>query len=71
MSRAAETPAARPSWLVKAEVLRRFPFSRSTLERSIRDGSFPRPVKVGRLRMWRLEELERFEQRLLADRGQP
>jgi predicted DNA-binding transcriptional regulator AlpA len=52
-------------------VLLRFTISRATLERRLRDGSIPRPVRLGALRRWSAAEVERFEQRLLADRLAP
>jgi predicted DNA-binding transcriptional regulator AlpA len=60
-----------PAWFDTAAVLRRFGLSRATLERRVRDRSFPRPAKLGGLRRWHAGELEQFERRLLADRGQP
>jgi predicted DNA-binding transcriptional regulator AlpA len=60
----------RPAWLGAADVCGRFDISRATLERRIRDGSLPAPARIGSLRRWSAAELEKFEQRLLADRGQ-
>jgi predicted DNA-binding transcriptional regulator AlpA len=56
-------------WWNTARVLRWLGISRATLERRLRDGTVPRPVKLGGLRLWNAAELAQFERRLLADRG--
>lgn len=69
MTRAPSEPRAGPAWFKVAAILGRYDFSRSTLERRVRDGTFPRPAKLGGLRMWSAADLEAFDRRLLADRG--
>jgi predicted DNA-binding transcriptional regulator AlpA len=59
----------RPTFIGEREVLLRIPVSRSTWRRLYMNDEAPRPVKVGGRRLWSLAEIERFEQRLLADRG--
>lgn len=68
-----EVPASGggPAWFDTAAVLRRFGLSRATLARRLKDGSFPRPAKLGGLRRFSAAELEQFERRLLADRRSP
>lgn len=44
-----------------AELLSRFvPIDRSTLWRARRDGSFPKPIKIGRRNLTRLADLRRW-----------
>lgn len=57
------------AWLDAQAFCLRFAISRSKLERDLRSGHVPRPVRLGRLRRWNLAEVERYELRLLADRG--
>jgi predicted DNA-binding transcriptional regulator AlpA len=66
---AATSPGSRAVWLHAAQVLTRYGISRATLERRVKDKSFPVPVRLGGSRRWSLAELERFDARLLADRG--
>ena len=61
--------SAGTAWLDASTLCRRFNISRSKLERDIRNGSAPQPVKLGRVRRWSVAEVERYEARLLADRG--
>ncbi len=56
------------AWLDADALCRRFAISRSKLERDLRSGAVPLPVKLGRVRRWSLVEVETFERRLLADR---
>ncbi len=65
-------PAAPARWEDTAGVLQRFAdMGRSSLERHVKDGTFPQPVRLGGRRLWSVAELEKFEQRLLADRSAP
>ena len=61
--------SAAVAWLDASTLCHRFGISRSKLERDIRAGSAPQPVKLGRVRRWSVAEVERYEARLLADRG--
>lgn len=40
------------------EVLGRVPFSGPTMYRLIKQGQFPRPIKIGRRSYWRPEEVD-------------
>jgi prophage regulatory protein len=53
-------------------VLERFGFSRSTLYLRIADGSFPRPVKIGKRAVAFVEsELSKYAARLIAANRTP
>jgi predicted DNA-binding transcriptional regulator AlpA len=64
-------PPSGSAWLDTRQVLEHFGGSRASLERRLADGSFPRPARLGGRRLWSAAEIQQFEQRLLADRGQP
>jgi predicted DNA-binding transcriptional regulator AlpA len=55
-------------YLVVADLLSRWHISRPTLERGIRDGSLPKPVRLAG-RRWILAEIEAYEAAIAADRG--
>ena len=59
-----------PSHLLKErQVLARVPFSKSTLHRKCRNGSFPRPIKLGeRSVAWIENEIIGWEQARIAER---
>ena len=59
-----------PSHLLKErQVLARVPFSKSTLHRKSRNGSFPRPIKLGeRSVAWLENEIIGWEQARIAER---
>ncbi len=51
--------------LPAAKVQRRYNVSHMWIERRLRDGSgFPAPLYIGRLRYWRLSEIQAWEERL-------
>ena len=56
------------AWIDATALCRRFGISRSKLERDLRSGSVPQPVRRGRVRRWSVAEVETYEGRLLADR---
>jgi len=47
--------------LDRKQVQSRYNWSESTLDRRIRDGSFPRPIQFGGRPMWRLSDLAEAE----------
>lgn len=53
------------------EVLEEYPFSKSTMWSQIREGKFPKPIKIGpRAVAWLREELDRHAEELIkASRG--
>lgn len=58
-----------PRYLREPQVLARVPFSRPTLHRRVKDGTFPRPVKVGpRAVAWIEREIDDWDERLVAER---
>jgi len=57
------------SFVSEDAVLQVVPVSRSTWRRRVKDGTAPRPVKLGNRCLWSRTELEQFVARLLADRG--
>jgi predicted DNA-binding transcriptional regulator AlpA len=66
-----ESPAVPARWVDAAAFCQRFGMSRATMERRLKAGDVPQPVRLGGRRLWSVAELERFEARLLADRAQP
>ena len=48
------------------EVLRRYPVSRSKLYEEVARGRFPKPVKFGRVALWRDADLRQFDAELAA-----
>lgn len=51
------------------EVLKRVPFSKPTLHRKVKEGTFPAPVKIGaRAVAWVSEEIDAWERQLIAKR---
>ncbi|MGJ0394944.1 MAG: helix-turn-helix transcriptional regulator [Methylocystis sp.] len=58
-----------PRYLREPQVLARVPFSRPTLHRRVKDGTFPRPVKVGpRAVAWLAGEIDAWDARIVAER---
>lgn len=51
------------------EVLERVPGSRSSLYARIKAGTFPSPVKLGRLNAWSEDEVDRYIADRIAERG--
>ena len=53
--------------LRKRDVLKRVPFDEKTLDRMVKQGTFPQPLIVSeRLRVWRLRDLEQWEAEVAA-----
>lgn len=51
------------------DVLARVPFSKPTLHRRIKDGSFPPPVRIGsRAVAWVSDEIDEWERSIIAER---
>ncbi len=51
-------------------VLERVPFSRPTLRRKIKEGTFPAPVNIGaRAVAWVVDEIDAWEQEIIERRG--
>jgi prophage regulatory protein len=51
------------------EILERLPFSRPTLYRKVREGTFPAPIKLGtRASAWISTEIDAWEKKLIAER---
>lgn len=60
------TELPRDGFVRKNEILRHVPVSTSTFDRWVREGRFPKPVKIGaRTVAWRVEDVSRW----FADRG--
>lgn len=60
---------ARAKYLREPEVLARVPFSKPTLHRLVREGHFPRPVKIGpRAVAWIADEIDAWDERIRAER---
>ena len=60
---------AQAKFMRKPDVLDRVPFSKPTLHRKVKEGSFPAPVKVGaRAVAWITAEIDEWERRLVAER---
>jgi prophage regulatory protein len=58
-----------PRYLREQQVLARVPFSRPTLHRRVKAGTFPRPVKVGQRSIaWIEHEIDEWDARLVAER---
>ncbi|HMO74529.1 MAG TPA: AlpA family phage regulatory protein [Sphingopyxis sp.] len=59
----AATPPAPPGrFLSIGEVMRQTSYSRTTIWRRIRDGTFPRPIKLGgRMRAWAERDIEQWK----------
>lgn len=56
-------------YLREPDVLKRVPFSKPTLYRQIKEGSFPAPVKVGtRAVAWLAHEIDAWEAKLISER---
>lgn len=56
-------------FLREPEVLRRVPFSKPTLHRYVKEGTFPRPIKFGRRGIaWLVSEVEDWERRKIEER---
>lgn len=66
-NRAAEQPAA-DKFIGMTEVRSRYNnVSHMTIERRLQnDPAFPRPIRFGHLRMWRVSDLEAYERSLVA-----
>ena len=50
-----------PSYLRAREVTSRFQISRATLDRLVRVGEFPPPIKLGRVNRWGRAVVDRWE----------
>ena len=62
MSQPNSTPEASPVFLTVKQVAARESVSVPTIHRWAREGTFPRPVKLGaNCTRWRLADLERWE----------
>ena len=49
------------SWFLRArEITHLIQISRATLDRLVRDGDFPPPIKVGRVNRWRRTAIEEW-----------
>lgn len=60
---------SKPKFLSEPEVLARLPFSKPTLHRKVKDGTFPAPVKIGaRAVAWIEAEIDAWECALIAER---
>ena len=58
-----------PKFLREPEVLARLPFSKPTLHRKVKDGTFPAPVKIGaRAVAWVTAEVAEWEAQRIAER---
>lgn len=67
-----ETPERRapyPFSYSTEDVCKRYDFSRTTLHRLVKKGSFPRPVKIGGPNRWPSTVLKAYEQKLLESSG--
>jgi prophage regulatory protein len=50
-----------PRLIAGDEICRRFGFSRQTLRRLVKDGLFPKPIRISRTRLgWRLDDVEKW-----------
>ena len=59
-----------PVWLTTAAVRARYGVSHMWIERRMKDGSgFPKYTLLGRLRFWRLTEIEEWERKQAAGRA--
>lgn len=58
-----------PKFIREPQVLERLPFSKPTLHRKVKEGSFPAPVKIGaRAVAWITSEVEEWERSVVAER---
>lgn len=58
-----------PKFMREPDVLARLPFSKPTLHRKVKEGTFPAPVKIGaRAVAWITTEVEEWERRVIAER---
>lgn len=58
-----------PRYLREPDVLALFPFARATLHRHVRNGTFPRPVKIGgRCNAWLADEIAEYQAAIIAQR---
>ena len=63
--------AREESWLTGSQVDRRYGISRATRFRWLKEGYLPAPVRFGPgTARWKRSELEAFERRAAADRGE-
>ncbi len=59
----------KPKFLREPELLTIVPFSKPTLHRKVKDGTFPAPVKIGaRAVAWLTEEVEDWQRAIIAER---
>jgi len=59
----------KPKFLREPELLAIIPFSKPTLHRKVKDGTFPTPVRIGaRAVAWLTEEVEDWQRRIIAER---
>ena len=60
---------SQPKYLREPQVLERLPFSKPTLHRKVRNGTFPAPVKIGaRAIAWLAEEIDAWERKNIEAR---
>lgn len=53
------------------DVLARVPFSRPTLRRKIKEGTFPKPINIGvRAVAWISDEIDEWERAIIEKRGE-
>jgi len=64
----AESPMVSTRLLSKNELQSIWPVSEMTIWRHERAGTMPRPIRVGRRRYWRADEIETWLQALTAQR---
>lgn len=51
-------------------VMSRFSLSRSMTYKLIREGNFPRPIKIGRASVWSNAELDRYASAITAEKSE-
>ena len=72
MSNAATTPTDQERLLPMGQVCRRYSITDRTVDNWLGKGLSPEPVRINRLRYWRLSDLERFEREsMTAPKRQP
>jgi predicted DNA-binding transcriptional regulator AlpA len=56
-----QTQSSPDSGLLRlAQVLTVIPISRSSWLQGVTDGKYPRPIKLGRISLWRAEDIHQF-----------
>ena len=62
-----KSPSSAQSYLREKQVLELLPVNRSTLWRWVKDGYFPKPLKIGRgVTVWRHDEVVAFVEKGVA-----